>query len=278
MGALAESNATSDPAWLETATAELSVKGFAVIRRMLTPERVETYKASVFRVREKTIAAIGRKCFEQSIAAGYTELRLPFLFEPVLFDLLADPKVLALVDAVLGPTAILRFLNALITPPETAGATARHTGSFHQNFKVPLNASQGPAIFMELALPLTTPAQSFRIAPTSQKLPGIPSEDYLDANAVDLDWECGDGMLMTPFVWHREQQNMSDLPAASIFMQFSRPFIKPHADYLRALDSATLAQLPERTRQFLGSHSQLPTSISDYYLPADQRPYRPGQW
>src|SRR5215210_462186 len=154
MGALAESNATSDAAWLKTATAELSVKGFAVIRRMLTPERVENYRASVFRVREKMIAAIGRECFEQSIAAGNTELRLPFLFEPGLFDLLADPKVLALVDAVLGPAAILRFYNALITPPETAGGTARQTGSFHQNFKIPLNASQGPAIFMELALPL----------------------------------------------------------------------------------------------------------------------------
>ena len=85
-------------------------------------------------------------------------------------------------------------------------------------------------------------------------------------------------MLMTPFVWHREEQNSSTTDAASVFVQFSRPFIKPHADYLRAIDSAVWAQLPERTRQLFGSYTQLPTSVLDFYLPADQRPYRPGQW
>ena len=271
-------DAMSDATWLEAAVAQLSVNGFAVISGMFTPERVETYRVSAFRVREKTIAAIGSERFEQSVAAGYNELRLPFVYEPVFFDLLADPRVLAVVDAVLGPAAIVRFYNVIVTPPEPTGATARHTGRFHQNFKLPLNAAQGSPVFMEFALPLTTPAQAFRFLPASHALLEPPSENYLEANAIDLDWDIGDAMLMTPFVWHREEQNLSDASAASVFVQFSRPFIKPHADYLRAVDSATLAQLPERTRQLLGSYSQLPVSIADYYLPADQRPYRPGQW
>ena len=270
-------DARSDPKWLEAATAQLSVNGFAVISGMLPLERIEAYRASAFRVRQKTIAAVGAECFEQSTAAGNTELRLPFLFEPVFFDLLADPKVLALVDTVLGQAAIVRFYNVLITPPET-GMTARHTGRFHQNFKVPLNAAQGPAMFMEITLPLTSPAQRFRILPGSHRLTNPPSEDDLEANAIPLDWDLGDAMLMTPFVWHREEQNLTDGDVASMFVQFSRPFIKPHADYVRAIDPTTWRQLPERTRQLLGAYSQLPTSISDYYLPADQRPYRPGQW
>jgi hypothetical protein len=93
-------DATADRAWLEDALGRLDANGYAVISGMLTPERVETYRDAVFRVREKTIAAIGREHFEQSVAAGNNELRLPFLFEPVFFDLLADPRVLALIDAV----------------------------------------------------------------------------------------------------------------------------------------------------------------------------------
>jgi ectoine hydroxylase-related dioxygenase (phytanoyl-CoA dioxygenase family) len=270
-------DATADRAWLEDALGRLDANGYAVISGMLTPERVETYRDAVFRVREKTIAAIGREHFEQSVAAGNNELRLPFLFEPVFFDLLADPRVLALIDAVLGPAAIVRFYNTLITPPEPAGTT-RNTGRFHQNFKLPLNAAHGPPIFMEIVMPLTTPAQSFRILPASHKLLQPPSEDELEANAIELDWAVGDALLMTPFVWHREELNRSDADAATIFAQFSRPFIKPHADYLRAIDSVTLARLPERTRRLLGSYSQLPVSVGDYYLPADERPYRPGQW
>ena len=205
---------------------------------MLPLERIEAYRASAFRVRQKTIAAVGAECFEQSTAAGNTELRLPFLFEPVYFDLLADPKVLALVDTVLGQAAIVRFYNALITPPET-GMTARHTGRFHQNFKVPLNAAHGPAMFMEITLPLTSPAQRFRILPGSHRLTDPPGEDDLEANAIPLDWDFGDVMLMTPFVWHREEQNLTDGDVASMFVQFSRPFIKPHADYVRAIDPTT---------------------------------------
>jgi ectoine hydroxylase-related dioxygenase (phytanoyl-CoA dioxygenase family) len=269
---------TSDGTWLDSALAQLSTQGFAVIGGMFTPERVEAYRAAVFRVREKTIEAVGPERFEQSVAAGHNELRLPFLFEPVLFDLLADQRVLALVDAVLGPTAIVRFCNAIVTPPEGAEPTMRNTGRFHQNFKLPLNAVQGPPVFVEVALALTTPAHGFRFVPASQTLLGPPSEDDLERNAIQLDWEIGDVMVMTPFVWHREEHNLSDANLASIFVQFSRPFIKPHADYVRAIDPGTWAQLPERTRQLLGAYSQLPVSITDYYLPPDQRPYRPGQW
>jgi hypothetical protein len=114
-------------------------------------------------VREKTIAAVGLERFEQAIAAGYNEWRLPFLFEPIFFDVLADPKVLALIDAVLGPASIMRFFNVMITPPETSEATARLTNQFHQNFKVPVNAGQGTPVFVEITFPLTRPAQRFKL-------------------------------------------------------------------------------------------------------------------
>ena len=247
-------DATAGRTWLEAAVAQLNANGYAVISGMFTPERIQTYRDAVFRVRDKTIAAVDSERFEDSVAAGNNELRLPFLFEPVFFDLLADPRVLALVDAVPGRAAIVRFYNALITPPEPAG-TSRNTGRLHQSFKLPLNVTHGPPIFVEVIVPLTTPTQRFRILPASHELPQPPSEDELEANAVELDWEPGDALLMTPFVWHREELNLSDTDAATVFVQFSRPFIKPHADHVRAIDSTTWTQLPERTRQLLGSYS-----------------------
>ncbi len=274
----AKIDARSGPGWVAAAIARMQADGFAVIAGMLTSEQVERYREAVFRVRTKTIAMVGAERFEQVLASGYNELRLPFLFEPVFFDLLADPKVLATVDAVLGPASILRFLNAIITPPESGEPTARLTDQFHQNFKVALNAGQGAPIFVEIAFPLTSPAQAFKLLPGSHRLPTPPDAESLGQNATDLQWEPGDAMLMTPFVWHRERHNLSGTDAVSVFVQFARPFIKPHADYIRAIGPDALAQLPERTQRLLGSHSQLPVSIADFYLPADQRPYRPGQW
>jgi hypothetical protein len=75
---LSKIDGTSDGTWLDSALAQLSTQGFAVIGGMLSPERVETYRGAVFRVREKTIAAVGPERFAQSVAAGSNELRLPF--------------------------------------------------------------------------------------------------------------------------------------------------------------------------------------------------------
>lgn len=63
-------DSTSDAGWVEAAVARMQTEGFAVIAGMLTAELAGTYSDAIFRVREKTIEAVGLERFEQVIAAG----------------------------------------------------------------------------------------------------------------------------------------------------------------------------------------------------------------
>lgn len=264
--------------WTEFAVRELDAIGAVLLEGFLDADRIAAYLAAVYRVQDKTMAAVGRDRFDAALSAGYNELRAPFLFEPVFFDLLEDDRVLGLVDRVLGPHAVLRFCNCMMSAPVAQSSGRLNTYQYHQNFKFYLEGADSKAVFLEFAIALSTPAQPFKVVPGSHHQSECPSDESIATTATTIDWKAGDLLLMTPFLWHREEENHTGADTVSLFLQFSRPFIKPHADYMRALPPARLEQLPERTRKLLGAHSQLPVSIADFYAPPEQRPYRPGQW
>ncbi len=239
---------------------------------------MEHYRKAVGRLPEKIIAAVGLESFQSARVQGSEELRLPFLLEPDFFDLLADPLVLGCADVVLGPAATLRFFNIAITPPSSATTMPRSNADWHQNFKVFLAGPDRRPLLLDLVIPLSNPGTRLEIVPGSHTMPQCPNDDWLAAHAINIEPRMGEMLVMSPFLWHRELANSCPSDMAGVFLQLSRPFIKPHADYMRAVDAATLARLPERTRRLLGSYTQLPTSLTEFYLPPEQRPYRPGQW
>jgi ectoine hydroxylase-related dioxygenase (phytanoyl-CoA dioxygenase family) len=93
-----------------------------------------------------------------------------------------------------------------------------------------------------------------------------------------MTWQPGDMFIFNPFVWHRERPSPLGKPTIAAFHQFTRPFIKPHADYCRSIPANVFAALPPRTRRLLGWDSRVPTSMQDFYLPEEERPFRAGQW
>ena len=83
---------------------------------------------------------------------------------------------------------------------------------------------------------------------------------------------------MDSTVWHRDQPNQSGQPRLGVDNQFVLPFIKPHIDHVRALGPERVSGLPERLRQLLGWYSRVPANLDEFYVPAEQRLYRPDQW
>jgi hypothetical protein len=48
-------------------------------------------------------------------------------------------------------------------------------------------------------------------------------------------------------------------------------------DFPRVLDSVGATPDDEPIRQLMGYHVRMPTSLEEFLLPPNQRPYRPGQ-
>jgi hypothetical protein len=85
-------------------------------------------------------------------------------------------------------------------------------------------------------------------------------------------------VVVDPFLWHREAPPPDGRTAYGVYHQFCRPFLKPHADYCAVLGRERIAGLPAATQRFLGLHARIPSSLAEFYLPGELRPYRPGQW
>lgn len=218
---------------------------------------------------------VGPRNFEKARQQGVSEVRMPFAVEPVFFEFLELPQVLEVVDEVLGPHAILRFQNFNTTEDQQDHYRSQQ---LHQNFRFPLKNDAGRAVLLEIGFPIGTSPLHFEVVPRSHRLGEPPGPAALDSQLRRVTWCQGEMFLFDPFVWHRERVAEAGTESLSVFQQFCRPFIKPHADYCHVLGSEALGRLPARTRRLLGEHARVPKSMADFYLPEEQRPYRSGQW
>ena len=66
-------------------------------------------------------------------------------------------------------------------------------------------------------------------------------------------------------LWHAAGANISGKDRLAINHQFTRSFLKPQMDYVRALGDDKVLEQEPRTQQLLGLYTRTPTSRHDYY-------------
>src|SRR5919107_1244070 len=99
----------------------------------------------------------------------------------------------------------------------------------------------------------------------------------MEATAAPALCPAGSMIVFDSTLWHAAGSNVSGADRLAVNQPFTRSFIKPQIDYVRALgDEAVLRQRP-RTQQLLGWYTRLLPSLDDYYRPADERLYRGGE-
>jgi hypothetical protein len=114
-------------------------------------------------------------------------------------------------------------------------------------------------------------------SPKSHLSPDKPSESNFYENAERLLARAGDIFLFDSNIWHCAGANQTNAPRRALTLTFSRPFVKQQLDYPKFLGAAYGADASPETRQILGYDARVPTTISEFYRPPEQRAYKPGQ-
>lgn len=266
----------SDSDWLEHVLTDLRLLGCAVVEGVLEPALIARTREAMYRTQTAIRAEIGDIRLAQAGELGV--LRLMMRHDPVFFDYLALPPMLAVIDATLGPTAIMHLQNGFILPsllPDETPVVAQN--SFHMDFPrhldgylASINAFFALDEFNEIA-------GATRIVPGSHQRPEPPSRTAMLARAVPVNCPTGSMILFDSTLWHAAGQNGSGKDRLAINHQFTRAFLKQQMDYCRALPEAAIRALPDRSQQLLGWWTRLPASLDDYYKPPGERLYRSGQ-
>ena len=116
------------------------------------------------------------------------------------------------------------------------------------------------------------------IAPSLAGNASCPTEDQFNAAKVILDHLTpGDAVCFNVRCWHRGGVNRTASPRHAITLNVCRAFMRQQFDYPRMLGESTVAQFTPDLQQFLGHYVRMPTSMREFLLAPDQRPYRAGQ-
>jgi ectoine hydroxylase-related dioxygenase (phytanoyl-CoA dioxygenase family) len=185
--------------------------------------------------------------------------------------------VLAVVDATVSPTAILHLQNGLILPPVRGDEARLFQTTFHRDFPRHLEGYLA-SINTFLAIDeFTCDNGATLLVPGSHQRADAPDRLEMERAAVPARCPAGSMVVFDSTLWHAAGSNCSGRDRLAINQQFTRSFIKPQIDYVRALgDEAVLRRRP-RTQQLLGWYTRVVTSLDEYYRPADKRLYRGGQ-
>lgn len=251
---------------------DLATNGFSVVPGFVPQPLTSALRAALDRAWEAFDATVpaARRAGERGV------VRLPMLFEPAFLDLLALPRLLEIVDGALSPTAILHLQNGIRLEPSTS-AEAVFQERFHRDFPRWIGGERLSVNVLVALDDFTADNGATQVVPRSHQRPDDTLDPRTAATAIPILGPAGTALVFDSTLWHRGGENRSRSVRRALNHQFTRSYLRQQIDYPRALPRAATDGLPERTRQLLGFHVRVPTSLEEYYRAPDERLYRAGQ-
>lgn len=113
--------------------------------------------------------------------------------------------------------------------------------------------------------------------PGSHKWEDLPTEDFFFANAKRAICKAGDMMLLNARLVHAAGFNATDKTRHSLTINFCRSYMRQRFDFPRLVPKEIIESLGENGQRLLGMNVRMPTSLAEFYLPPEQRLYKPNQ-
>jgi ectoine hydroxylase-related dioxygenase (phytanoyl-CoA dioxygenase family) len=264
-----------DPDWLDKCLLGLSIAGCVVVEGVMDPDLLARAHDAMYRVQRQIQDEVGKERLERAGELGV--LRLMLRFDPVFFEFLAIPEVLAVVDATVSETAILHVQNGLLLPSLEGGTPDIFQTRFHRDFPRILNGYlMSINAFFAIDEFTATNGATFFVPGTHQK-EGRPADWYLKEHAVSAECPAGSMLVFDSTIWHAAGDNASGKDRLALNQQFTRSYVKPQLDYVRALGDEVVEGQRDRTQQLLGWYTRVVTSLDEFYQPSERRLYRSAQ-
>lgn len=247
---------------------ELQANGAVTLRRVVSLPLVQELRTAL-------IAAMAGDAQEYGNSYPYPGMVHALMSrDSVFLNFLESPAILAISRATLGHGCIVSAFNSSSMAPQDSNYTSRiHVDSPR------LVPGYITNIGFVLALDTFTKSNgAMEIAPSLVGYANCPSEHQFNAAKIILDHLTpGDAVCFNARCWHRGGINRTASPRHSITLNVCRAFMRQQFDYPRLLGDRTISQLSPDLQQFLGYYVRMPTSMSEFLLPPDIRPYRAGQ-
>src|SRR2546421_6779589 len=255
--------------WLEQAIAGLRDDGCAAVTDVLDDDFLTQTRERMYAVQRTIRAEVGEEKLTRAGELGV--LRLMVRYDDHFLRFLELPEVLAIVDDTVSDTAILHLQNGLVLPSFPEGEVpATFQTTFHQDFPRYLEGYLASINLFFAIDEFTETNGATIVVPGTHQKRERPPDAYLEENKLPVVCPAGSMLVFDSTLWHAAGANVSGKDRLAINHQFTRSFLKPQMDYVRALGDDKVLEQPPRTQQLLGWYTRTPTSLDDYYRPPEE--------
>jgi len=187
--------------------------------------------------------------------------------------LLEDPRLQDLVAPHLGAHWIMYASTSSSVPPlGTNYASRLHVDSPRHQLGYMFN------IGLIWTLDDYTPTNgAMEILPGSQHVEAPPTEELFAREAVRVLCPAGTLIVFNARTFHRTTPSLDVNWRHSMTMNACRSFMKQRMDWVRTTPRQISDQLNEQARRLIGFDTRLPTTLDEFYVPLQERLYKPGQ-
>jgi ectoine hydroxylase-related dioxygenase (phytanoyl-CoA dioxygenase family) len=208
---------------LALALEELSRNGFCLLQAALPLAKVAMLRDALDRVVAAQTARFGGEA--ALIAIGEANLARALLEEDEAFlDILRSPLLDALVEAVLGPAALVMQQNGIVMPP---GGGEHHQQSWHRDLPYQSWVSTKSLALGALSVldDFTPESGSTLFLPGSHRHEGFPSEAYIARWATPVHAAAGAIVVFDAMCFHRGGVNHGSTPRRAVNTLFGVPLL-----------------------------------------------------
>ena len=168
---------------------------------------------------------------------------------------------------------ILNSISALDNKPNSPNFSAivhRDIKFFSQDLPIMLNA-------LVLLDDFTVENGATMLLPNSHKVEEKPNDELFKRDCIRAVGKKGDILLFNSNIWHCSAPNTTNESRRAIPMTFSKSCIKQMFDYTKSIETEIAYNFSDEMKQLLGFDSRVPSSLFEWYLPADKRFYKKNQ-
>jgi ectoine hydroxylase-related dioxygenase (phytanoyl-CoA dioxygenase family) len=187
--------------------------------------------------------------------------------------LLEDPRLQQLVAPHLGQHWIMYAATSSSIPPHSKNYASRlHVDCprFHPGYIFNMGVIW--------ALDDYTPDNgALKILPGSQHSEVAPDFELFEKNCIQVFCKAGSLLLFNAKIYHRTSDNSTDEWSHSMTMNACRSFMKQRMDWVRFIPRDISDQLNDQARRLIGFDTRLPCSLEEFFVPDNQRLYKPNQ-
>jgi ectoine hydroxylase-related dioxygenase (phytanoyl-CoA dioxygenase family) len=247
---------------------EIHEQGFTLVPDVLPPAEIPVLKSCLVACIEEDLRTWGKPGYPDGWMVQNLMVRgLPFA------RLLENELLHSYFAALLGDTCIIYAFTSSSMPPR--GTNFSHRIHVDSPRFIPGYVTN---VGVMIALDDFTPENGATyFLPGSHVRPEKPSEAEFFAGAVRVFPRAGEAVIFNCRTYHMGGENQTEVPRHALTMNICRSFMRQRFDYPRMVQPEVLDCLGELGKRFLGFHVRMPTCLEEYYLPENERLYKPNQ-